>query len=201
MTDRVRLKEYGSEERYKFDPIAHAVTVIQEQHRLLHDGFMFQTSGKQTGWLDTTSEEFLIRCPAACFPHVQTMLLNFGKGDIDFLAFEGPTVTDPGTALTAQNPNRASSNTPDLLLYATPTTSADGTQIFTLWTPPTATGVGQSANGVRGIGQGSEWVLAPSTDYLVRLTNNSGATIDWSYEFAWYEVGYLHNKTVDEGAP
>ncbi len=35
------------EEAAKFDPHAHAVTVIAEQHRLIHDGMFFQASGKQ----------------------------------------------------------------------------------------------------------------------------------------------------------
>ena len=175
------------------DPITHSITMIEEQHRLIHDGMYFSTSGKQTAWADATTREFLIVPPAGCYPHVQVMLLTFGRGDIDFVAYEGPNITDNGTALTARNVNRNSTNTPDLALYATPTTTDDGVMEFQLWVPPTATGNGQSANGISGVGQGSEWVLKPETPWLVRLTNNSGATIDWSYEFSWYEVSYEDN--------
>jgi len=177
----------------QFDPLVHAITIIQEQHRMVHDGFMFQTSGKQTGWLDAADKLFLITTPALSFPHIQVMRLNFGRGDIDFEAFEGATTSADGAALTLQNVNRNSSNTPNIVLTAEPTVTDDGTSIFTLWVPPTSAGVGNSANGVEGIGQGSEWVLKPSTKYLIRLTNNSGSTIDWSYEFAWYEIGYEDN--------
>ena len=49
---------------------------------------------------------------------------------------------------------------------------------------------------IAGIGQGSEWILKPETPWLIRLTNNSGATIDWSYEFSWYEISYDENTRV-----
>lgn len=198
MADQIRsIVGAYAEEQLKFDPFTHAVTTIAQQHRLLHDGFFFVTSGKQTAWATATSKLFLLRVPALVFPHVQTMKLSFGRGDIDFEAFEGATVSATGTALPLQNPNRNSTNTPDLELYAEPTVTDDGTSIFTLWTPPTAAGVGQSANGVEGVGQGSEWILKAGTDYIVRMTNNSGALIDWSYEFAWYEVGYVLNDRVE----
>ena len=180
----------GDEENRKFDKLSHSVTTITEQHRLIHDGMFFNTSGKQTAWADATTKEFLIVPPAGCFPHIQTMVLNFGKGDIDFEAYEGPTITDNGTAIPVRNVNRNSDNTPDLAMYATPTTTDDGDMKFQLWVPPTSTGNGQSANGIAGVGQGSEWILKPETPWLVRLTNNSGATIDWSYEFSWYELSY-----------
>ena len=173
-----------------YDPFAWALTVIQEQHRLVHDGMFYAASGKQTAWANATSQTFLINCPSGCFPHVQQIILNFGRGDIDFVAYEGATTSNDGSALTAHNVNRNSSNTPNLELYAAPTITDPGTEIFTLWSPPTGTGTGQSANGISNVGQGSEWILTPSTKYYIVLTNNSGSTIDWSYEFSWYEIDY-----------
>lgn len=198
MADQIRpIVGLYEEEQLKFDPYSHAVTTIEQQHRLLHDGFYFVASGKETAWLTATSRLFLLRVPASTHPHVQTMSLTFGRGDIDFTAYEAPTVSAVGTPIVTHNPNRQSANTPDLELYAEPTVTDDGEEIFTLWTPPTAVGVGQSASGIHGVGQGSEWILAQGTDYFVRMTNNSGATIDWSYEFAWYEVGYVMNRRVE----
>ena len=190
MADNFRVNTSYDEEMRKFDPYAHAVTVITEQHRLIHDGMFFNVSGKQTGWTNGTTQQFLVSPPAGCFPHIQTMILNFGKGDIDFVAYENPTITDNGSPLTPVNVNRTSANTAALQLYAAPTVTDNGTHEFTLWVPNTSTGNGQSANGITGVGQGSEWVLNESTPWLIVLTNNSGATIDWAYEFSWYELGY-----------
>ena len=172
------------------DSISQANTVIDAFHRNIHEGFVYTTTGKQTALTNGSSVEFLIDVPALTWPHIQSMRLNFGRGDIDFVIYEGPTVSANGSELTYQNVNRNSSNTPDLNLYSGPTTSADGTLIYTLWIPPTGTGTGQSGNGISDSGQGNEWVLAPSTQYLARITNNSGATIDWSYEFTWYELDF-----------
>ena len=184
---RTHLK---TNETRSYDPFVFAQTVIEENHRMIHDGFMYAQTGKDTGWANAGVLDFLISVPAFTFPHVQVMKLNFGRGDIDIVAYEGTTTSNDGTGMTVQNVNRNSSNTAATALYASPTITDVGTQIFTLWVPPTGTGTGQSANGTDGVGQGGEWILAPETKYLVRLTNNSGSTIDWSHEFSWYEVDY-----------
>ena len=175
-----------------FDTYANAFTIINEQHRMVHDGMFFQASGKQTGWLDGTEKKFLIVTGDGNYPHIQNMLLNFGAGGVDFVAYEDATTSSDGSAMTVQNVNRASSNTPACTLFAEPTVTDDGDLIFTLWAPPTATGQGKTANGVEGIGQGSEWVLNANSKYLIVMTNNSGGTISWSYEFSWYEIGDDH---------
>lgn len=179
----------GYSREFTFDRFVPASTVIDGAHRMVHDGMFFLTSGKQAGWLNAAEKLFFINVPAGTFPHVQAMRLNFGRGDIDFVASENPTASSMGTPIAAQNVNRSSDNTPRLELYSEPTVSDDGLNIFTLWSPPTSTGNGQSANGVEGVGQGSEWILKAGNTYLIRLTNNSGSTIDWSYEFSWYEPG------------
>ena len=184
-------KSRDDEELRKFDPYVHGVTVVPSPHRIIHDGFAYMSSGKQTGWLTSTTKTFLINVPADTRPHVQTMLMAFGSGDIDFVAYEGATTSDDGAPLITVNVNRNSTNTADTTLFAEPTITDNGTEIYNLWAPPTGAGVGQSANGVTDVGQGNEWVLAPSTKYLVILTNNSGNTIAWSYEFMFYEVGYV----------
>lgn len=172
------------------DETTQATAVIDITHKIIHDGMMFTTTGKQTGWTNGTSQLFLISVPADTFPHVQSMRLSFSRGDIDFTIHEGTTTSADGSALPIANINRNSANTPDLDLFAQPTVTDNGTLLYTLWVPPTAAGTGQTANGVENIGQGHEWILPPSTKYLATLTNNSGATISWSYEFTWYEPNY-----------
>jgi len=177
-------------EAKSYDPYHYAQTVIDANHRLVHDGMFYSHTGKDESWTNGATRNFYLSVPAGVFPHIQVMKLDFGRGDIDFVAYEGTTVSSSGTPLTAVNVNRASANTPSLSLSAEPTVTDTGTAIFTLWAPPTSTGTGQSANGVEGVGQGSEWILNAGTNYLVRLTNNSGSTISWAHEFTWYEIDY-----------
>ena len=171
-----------------FNSQSNTLAVISNAHRRIHEGDMFHTSGKQTDWLSATTKKFLIDVPVNAAPHVQVMDLTFERGDIDFVAYEGTTTSDDGASLIVQNPNRNSSNAPKTLLYAEPTITDPGGLIFTMWTPPTIVGVGQTASGVSGQGQSNEWLLKPSTKYYILLTNNSGATIKWSYEFMWFEL-------------
>jgi hypothetical protein len=155
---------------------------------MVHDGFMFTVSGKQTGLADAGVFDTLIKVPAATFPHITIYRFSFGRGDIDLLAYEGTTVSADGTAVTASNMNRNSTNTPDTDFFHTPTVTSPGTLMYTLWTPPTTAGIGGSAEGVTDIEHGTEWVLKPSTNYLIRMTNSSGATIDHAFHVIWYEI-------------
>ena len=178
------------EEDRKFDNYAHAVTVIEETHRINHDGMMFHASGKVTGMIDENVDDFLMVTPAFIYPHVQRFRMDLGKGDVDILAYEGATASADGAAITAFNTNRNSSKTPGLVLTSGPTVTDIGTLINTAWAAPTGTGIGQSANGISTLTAGEEWILKPSTKYLIRITNNSGATIAYRYEFLWYELSY-----------
>jgi hypothetical protein len=189
MTTNFR-KSSKNQEIKAYDPFAHALTVIQEQHRMNHDGFMFHASGKVTGMVDTNVDDYLITTPAATFPHFQRVRLDLGGGDFDIQTYEAPTTSAAGTVIPSTNTNRNSSNTADTVITSGPTVSVVGTLVHTTWAPPVGTGIGQSANGISNISNGEEWILAPSTEYLIRLTNNSGATIDYRYEFLFYEIGY-----------
>lgn len=189
MTDTFR-PSIVDEELRKFDAYAHAVTVIQEPHRLGHDGFMFHASWKATGLTNGSTYDVLLDVPAGTYPHLQRFSLSLGRGDVDILTYEGATTSAAGTGQTERNVNRNNTRTAALAVSSGPTVTDPGTLIHTGWAPPTSTGVGQSANGAGPVEQGEEWVLAPSTKYLVRLTNNSGATIALRVEVLWYEVGY-----------
>lgn len=185
-----RFRSVADGEGDKFDPFSRAVTVIQEQHRMGHEGMMYHSSGKVAGMIDANVDEFLLVTPAGSFPHMQGLTFTFGRGDIDILIYEGATASADGTPQTLHNTNRNSPNTPVITWGVAPTLSDDGTLIHTAWAAPTATGTGQSATGITGINNGEEWILKPSTKYLVRVTNNSGSTIDYRWELLWYEIDW-----------
>ena len=171
------------------DPFTHAVTVIQEPHRLAHDGMVFSSTGKATGLANAGVFEFTLSTGNS-YPHLNKMRLSFGAGDIDVLSFKNATWSSAGTPLVPVNTNLNSSNTPVMSMAYNPTLLTDGTEVHTMWAPPTATGVGQSQSGLANLDAGEEWILAPNTQYLFRITNNSGVTIDMAWDFLWYEVSY-----------
>jgi len=189
MSDNFRPDYYDEIEK-SMDAYAHAHTFIDVLHRMAHDGFVFHASGKVTGMIADNVDDFLLVTPALTFPHFQRLQITAGEGDIDLVVYEGVTTSADGAAVTINNTNRSSANTPSTVLTTAPTVTDVGTLIHTQWIPPSATGVGQSPAGVVGETNGEEWILKPSTKYLIRMTNNSGATIAYRYEMLWYEIGY-----------
>ena len=176
--------------REAYDPFAKALTTISSVHRGIHDGFVYHASGKVSGMIADEVDEFLLAVPAFCFPHFQRLQITAGRGDIDLLVYEGVTTSADGTPIGTINTNRNSTNTACTIFSSTPTITDIGTLIHTQWIPPTATGVGQSPSGIVGETNGEEWLLAQDTKYLIRMTNNSGATIAYRWEMLFYELDY-----------
>jgi len=46
--------------------------------------------------------------------------------------------------------------------------------------------------GISDVSNGEEWIMAPATDYLMRITNRSGADLTFSWEMLWYELVDIH---------
>lgn len=178
-------------EQDKFDSLGRGVTVIETLHRNNHEGWVHHAGDKMDGLLTAGSDELLIKVPAGVYPHVQRLTLSLGRGDVDVEIREGPVVSDDGTLVASLNTNRNSANTAEMLTYHTPTVTTPGALVHTMWVPPTSTGVGLSPQGIiTREGAGEEWLLAPSTDYQITITNNSGATISWSWSMLWYEIDW-----------
>lgn len=172
---------------FQYDPYAHALTVIEEEHRLTHDGMVFHTSGRASV-TNTNSLDILFAVPAGVRPHFRKADLELGDGPCDAYLYEGTTTSDDGTALNTYNRNRNSSNVSGTVLTSGPTISDVGTLIHDRYFGDTG-GVWTRVS-VHGDATGEEWVLAPSTKYLLRITNNSGVTIVVNYQLMHYEISY-----------
>jgi hypothetical protein len=168
------------------DPYAHAQTSIDERHRVTHDGMMFHSTGRKADVSTPAGTfELLLNVPAEVFPHIQKIIWSLEGAPCDLQIYEGATTSSDGTAAAVFNNNRNSSNTPGCTLTHTPTVTGDGTLIHDLYVGTTGKDIGQVRDTA-----GEEWVFKPSTKYLFRLTNNSGAVLDLSWEFQWYELSY-----------
>jgi len=160
-------------------------------HKRVHQGEAFIASSKQTGLTDASSEVIRIKTGSNYTAHLRAAI-RFGRGDIDVDIYEGATFSADGTEITPYNLNRASSLSAETAIYVGPTVSTDGTLIQDAWVEPTAAGQGnRPGDGSAFFGQSDndEIILKKDTEYLLRITNNSGATIDWALAFEWYEPG------------
>lgn len=95
--------------------------------------------------------------------------------------YEAPTVTAIGVAEVFINKNRNSVNTAAVLLYSGTTVSANGT-IMDATILPGGKSVGGAAEAIE-----DELVLKPGLQYLIKVTNKSGATQDYSLCVVYYE--------------
>lgn len=93
-------------------------------------------------------------------------------GDASMVLYENTTFSAAGTAVVISNHNRSSSKVFSGTITATPTITVVGTQVNgTIFIAG-----GSHTNSIGGSGDfNNEFILAASTNYLLRITNNSGA--------------------------
>lgn len=178
--------------RKLLDSHAHALTTITELHRLVHDGMVFNATGKVAALANAATATFLMVVPDGVYPHMNRATFNFGKGDVDIITRNNVVTSADGTPLGAiPNTNENSDNTAGLLMYSAPTITDVGDVLHTGWAIPTATGTGiHTSSGIMGISQGEEWVMKPNSKYTMSVTNNSGEEIAFSYDMLFYELTY-----------
>lgn len=112
------------------------------------------------------------------------MTLDFSSGGVLLEFIESPTISNQGTLQSTHKKNRSLNTSGTLLVYSGATVTG-GTVIF-VDKKPLVTGVGQRVSASNsGIENG--WVLNKYTNYAIRLTNQSGASVDFTGTFGWVE--------------
>jgi hypothetical protein len=154
------------------------VDALDFDHRQIHKGgvYTFSTCSEALADDGTLMLALWVSTKEA---HVRLSASAAADAKVDFL--EGPTFT-VGTTKTIRNRNRVTGDGDCLTtLTQDPTVSADGT-VLSGYTITTSSRIGEVA--------ADEWVLAPSTKYLLRLKNWSGRALPAS-------IGVeLHEETV-----
>lgn len=152
-------------------------------HQLVHEGRMFFLSGRITN-LAAAATAYLHGLTDSATVHFQSAALISDGAPLDIGFYEDATIAANGTEIFAVNKNRNASDTHTLRVFTAPTVTLDGTQIESGFLPIT----GGGNTGGRADLFSTEWILAPSTSYLVKITNNDAQAVDINYNFLWYEV-------------
>lgn len=163
------------------DQYSLAIPVIASEHSMIHKGKAFTHGSLHLALANNGIYYHLLANPAANYPHLRIIRLTCEGAPFWIELFEAPTTTVNGTDATVVNNNRNSLNTSELLMYHAPTVTADGLQLGATM----ITGSG-SAGGSSEFSE-IEWILKPSTNYLIKITNKSGAARDFSLETFHYE--------------
>lgn len=151
-------------------------------HLRLHEGRAFYAyflNGDANQLADNASINIAAAWAAGKYPHL-IFDVRCG-GDAEFTIFENATVTG-GTSFTAINRYRSSTNTSSSAILINPTVTTTGTAITGEFL---AGGSGRQAGGASGFS--FQYVLAPLTTYLFRLTNKSGRAHMAHVMIEWYE--------------
>jgi hypothetical protein len=178
MTQSVEIKSPDDTKAVAIvDGITPSLTVIDSVHQNTHAGILY------TGcfaFATQTTVDLLIRTLADRPAHFAAR----ASADVEFSLefFEGPTSSADGTPVAAINRNRITANTAVTLVFEGPTVSVAGTSLGCGFVPG---GSGGNAPGGQGSSFG-EYILAPATDYLLRLT---GASRSGTVSVDWYEPG------------
>jgi len=163
------------------DSIDSSIGTITSAHIKVHQGNFYNISKLFENVADDSNAEILLKVGSNKKLHFTTIVTVGGTSHV--YLYESPTVSDNGTQLAIYNMNRSSSNTSDATAYYSPTVASAGTELSSVLAEG---GTGPKAIGSQARNDG-EWILEKSTDYLIRVTNKSGAVNDISIEIAFYE--------------
>jgi hypothetical protein len=125
------------------------------------------------------SADIVLAAGPGTIPHVTIAMESIG--DADFFIYEGTTTTG-GTAFTPVRRNRNIAATSNVAMVTNPTVNTLGTLINRQFVTG---GTGKKSSG--GGAETLEYVLAPLTNYLFRLTNVNGTAHTALLELEWYE--------------
>jgi hypothetical protein len=153
--------------------------MLDVNHLRLHEGRAYYTYKVVDSLAVNASLNIALAFPAGILPHA---VFNYQcGGDSRFYVYENPT-TSGGTAQTIHRRNRNLNTTSTGVAVYNPTVTSLGTEIF-----GEIITSGQGGTGAGGGGYTYEYVLAPLTTYLFRLTNTNSQAHIAELLIEWYE--------------
>lgn len=159
------------------DQYVNALLTMDLFHHRIHQGDAYNHSTVFT--IGAGATVYLLGKVGANPVHFNGFSLAADDGPITVSLFETPTITDDGTQISVINRNRISSHIPTFEVYTGPTIAADGDALFTF---RNFSDSGTTSADI----MPEEWLLAPNTNYVIKLVNTGGAAAV-SSNFFWYE--------------
>ena len=178
----VALTQQTADDRQLIVGSGQPLVSIGVNHQRLHEGVAYIAYHVHDGGnvlANGASMDLVFAAGPGVTPHLG--FSAFCGGDAEFFFYEA-TATTGGTAFTPVNRNRTSANTSNVAMVLNPTINTIGTQLYKEFLPG---GTKKRAGG--GGGDSLEFILAPLTNYLVRLTNLSGSAQIAEITLEWYE--------------
>lgn len=174
----IAVDHEGVRQNVLVDHDDNALIVMDETHSNIHRGIFFELSLIDLAVAADANMDILVSIPAGVEAHMR-MEGEAGNSMQTYL-YEAPTVSANGTQVFGVNRKRKLPvNAPEILTYSGPTVDTTGTELFHGLILATKQTVGSG-------GTFKEWYLAPSTLYLLRISNDitnsvtpAVMTLDW----------------------
>jgi hypothetical protein len=162
------------------DPVSDIPVFIDFAHHQNHEGESYQyqyynaeLNGTANFRLTVPAYATAIRCPHLSFDLICDRTSSL------FL-FEAPTISAGTAVTTIRNRNRIGTpNVPGMTIKTAPTVGANGTQIAQYIT------IVSSRSSINMDASKAEWILKPSTEYLVSITTGASSIV--MLRMNWYE--------------
>lgn len=158
------------------------VIMVDVNHQRLHEGraYIAWNIFPHSAMLAAgSSADIVLAAGPSVTPHLTIAMES--SGDADFAIYEG-TSTTGGTSFTPVARNRTIASVSNVAMVTNPTVTSLGTLINKQFITG---GTGKKSSG--GSSGSLEYVLAPLTNYLFRLTNVNSASHTALIELEWYE--------------
>lgn len=177
----------GADDR-ALDEVVQKPIFIDFVHHEVHDGNTFQACQKTADAspiADDASYDLLIVTGNEAEAHL--VFSGAAGGTAEVLLYKETVVSANGALIPTQNMRQSlhGVNLNTTLAYTSPTVTNVGT-LMHIQLLPGGSGPGQGTSGGT-VRQETEWVLNPNTNYLIRVTNRSGAAQPISILVQWYE--------------
>ena len=179
------------------DALVASVPTTDTFHHLGHEGMVFIHGERHNAIANGANYDILIRIPAGNanrqvhlrFAYVSKA--NTGTLDVDVLMYKDVVTSADGAPEIIVSTNDAVVKTTGVLMFSGPTIDNEPADLGEYKTSLDMFGEKKSASS--GENSVPEWILAPdgasARDYLMRLTNNSGGTIDFNHGLFFYDSG------------
>jgi hypothetical protein len=160
-----------------------SLVTIDLVHHEIHEGETFSISYKSADAAPIADDGTIVFFLTTGLLEAHFEAEGAAGGDAQIELGEGATIGAGGTPMTPVNRHRNMATVSSVTARRDAAVTAAGTIIEDKLLPG-GTG-GASIGGIAG--QREEWVLAPSTIYMLRLTNRAGNAQPMSLEAIWYE--------------
>ena len=164
------------------DAIVPGIVTIEAEHHEVHESNMYIVAHRFEDVADDGVVRFRIILAATKRLHCKFELAVGGNSRFDL--YQGTTYDADGTELVEYNQDRGAADSASPSTYHTPTVNTLGTKIL----PGVLPGGVKNFAGGGSARSFTEWILKPSTDYLLVITNVSGGVIDIAVTAEFYEI-------------